>query len=58
MEVIVLKLVGFVATLLMLSQSYANHFGMAGCGLGSLVFGDQTGKIQIVAATINGVSGN
>lgn len=48
-----LKIVGFVATLLMLSQSYAAHFGMAGCGLGSLIFADQPGKIQIVAATIN-----
>lgn len=48
-----LKLVGFVATLLMLSQSYANHYGMAGCGLGSLVFQDQPGKIQIVASTVN-----
>ncbi len=55
MEVIVLKLVGFVATLLMLSQSYANHFGMAGCGLGSLVFQDQPGKIQIVASTLNDI---
>ena len=53
MEVIVLKIIGFVATLLMLSQSYANHYGMAGCGLGSLVFADQPGKIQIVAATVN-----
>jgi hypothetical protein len=27
---------------------------LAGCGLGSLVFGDQKGMIQVVAATLNG----
>ncbi len=29
-------------------------YGMAGCGLGSLVFGEQAGFIQIFAATTNG----
>jgi hypothetical protein len=29
-------------------------YGMAGCGLGSIVFGQQTGPIQIIAATLNG----
>jgi hypothetical protein len=29
-------------------------YGTAGCGLGSIVFGDQKGMIQIVAATLNG----
>lgn len=33
-------------------------YGMAGCGLGSLVFGDKPGIIQIFAATTNGTSGN
>lgn len=32
------------------TQSY----GMAGCGLGSIVFGDKPGMIQVVAATLNG----
>src|SRR5689334_6829374 len=32
--------------------------GPAGCGLGSLVFGDMKGPVQIVAATLNGVYGN
>ncbi len=32
-------------------------YGMAGCGLGSLAFGDDNGKIQIIAATTNGTSG-
>jgi hypothetical protein len=33
----------------------AEGYGSAGCGLGSLVFGNQTGMIQILAATTNGV---
>ncbi len=37
----------------------AGPYGMAGCGLGAVLFGDQPGKIQILAATSNGiVSGN
>lgn len=31
----------------------AHNYGMAGCGVGSLVFKDQPGKIQILAATTN-----
>lgn len=34
-------------------QAMAANYGMAGCGLGALVFQDQPGKIQIVAATLN-----
>jgi DUF3015 family protein len=33
-------------------------YGSAGCGLGSLVFGDQKGAIQILAATTNGTFGS
>lgn len=44
-----------LAAFFMLSQAHANHYGMAGCGLGSLAFGDQPGKIQIVAATVNNI---
>src|SRR5712671_668604 len=33
-------------------------YGMAGCGLGSLIFGDQKGAIQILAATTNGTFGS
>jgi Protein of unknown function (DUF3015) len=32
-------------------------YGLAGCGLGSLVFGDQKGAIQILAATTNTIFG-
>ena len=30
------------------------RYGTAGCGLGSLVFQDQPGMVQIIAATLNG----
>ena len=33
-------------------------YGMAGCGLGSVVFGAKKGIIQVVGATLNGTSGN
>jgi hypothetical protein len=33
-------------------------YGAAGCGLGSLVFGDQPGAVQILAATTNGTFGS
>lgn len=39
-------------TLSSLTASAANY-GMAGCGIGSLAFKDQPGKIQIVAALLN-----
>jgi hypothetical protein len=33
-------------------------YGLAGCGLGSMIFGDQKGSIQILAATTNGTFGS
>jgi hypothetical protein len=33
------------------------RYGTAGCGLGSLAFGDQPGGVQILAATTNGTFG-
>jgi hypothetical protein len=33
-------------------------YGSAGCGLGSMAFGNQPGAVQILAATTNGTSGN
>ena len=35
----------------------AGNYGDAGCGLGSMAFGDQQGAIQILAATTNGFFG-
>ena len=32
-------------------------YGLAGCGLGSMIFGDQKGPVQILAATTNGTFG-
>jgi hypothetical protein len=40
------------------SSALANKYGTAGCGLGAMVFADQKGMIQILAATINGTSLN
>jgi len=34
-------------------QFSGQGYGMAGCGLGSIVFGEKPGMIQIVAATLN-----
>src|SRR5713226_9340283 len=36
----------------------ADKYGTAGCGLGSLVFGNQKGIVQIFAATTNGTFGS
>jgi hypothetical protein len=33
-------------------------YGTAGCGVGSLIFGDQPGMVQILAATTNSLFGN
>lgn len=49
-----LKILGFVATLLLLSQANANRYGMAGCGLGAMVIGSEPGLIQILVGTVNG----
>ncbi|MEM6734412.1 MAG: DUF3015 domain-containing protein, partial [Myxococcota bacterium] len=38
--------------------AYAQGYGMAGCGLGSLVFGNDQGIVQIFAATTNGTLGS
>jgi hypothetical protein len=36
----------------------ADTYGMAGCGLGSMIFGADPGFVQIFAATTNGISGS
>jgi len=33
-------------------------YGTAGCGLGSMIFGDQKGMIQVLASTTNGTFGS
>jgi hypothetical protein len=47
------KLLFIVCSLFLASQSFANHYGMAGCGIGALVIGDKPGKIQILAGILN-----
>lgn len=42
------------STLLFAGTAMAAPYGDAGCGLGSVVFGNQGGLIQVVAATLNG----
>lgn len=50
----------FLATLGCIATANADglkgngSYGTAGCGLGSLAFGNQQGAIQIIAATLNG----
>lgn len=39
-------------------QVTGQAYGMAGCGLGSIMFGDKPGIIQVVAGTFNGTAGN
>ncbi len=52
-----------LASLLVVSPAFAQGikgsgaYGTAGCGLGSLAFGNQPGAIQILAATTNGLFG-
>lgn len=46
-------LVGLAAS----STAHAEPYGTAGCGLGSIVFGDAQGIVQIFAATTNGLFG-
>lgn len=65
-----LKVIVAVAMLASVNQAFAQKkkalidhaggqgYGMAGCGLGSVVFGDKPGMVQVFAATTNGVSGN
>lgn len=46
-----------IASLMLLGVSaFAKPYGDAGCGLGSIVFGDQAGFTQVFAATTNGTS--
>ncbi|KIH75539.1 Protein of unknown function [Geoalkalibacter ferrihydriticus] len=40
------------------SFAFADPYGTAGCGLGSVLFKDQPGGVQIFAATTNGTFGN
>lgn len=54
--VVAVALTGMV--LAIASTSFAAKYGSAGCGLGSVIFKDQPGGVQIFAATTNGTFGN
>ena len=45
---LVLSLVSFSGS------AFAAGYGDAGCGLGSIVFGNEQGAVQVIAATLNG----
>jgi hypothetical protein len=47
-----------ILMLLVGSSAFAAAYGDAGCGLGSMIFGDEKGFTQVFAATSNGSSGN
>ena len=51
LSVLVLSLVSFSGSAL------AAGYGDAGCGLGSIAFGNQQGGVQVLAATTNGTFG-
>jgi hypothetical protein len=58
-----LHTIAITAALLLASHASAQgikgtgKYGTAGCGLGSLAFGDQPGGVQILASTTNGTFG-
>lgn len=47
-----------VAAAFIASSAQAANTGMAGCGLGSMAFGNDNGKVQILASTTNGTFGS
>lgn len=57
---LIVSLVLLVGVAIVASQARAagENYGMAGCGLGSMAFGQDNGKIQILAATTNGTFGS
>ena len=47
-----------LASLLIAGTASAGGYGAAGCGLGSIVFGNKGGIMQVLAATTNGLFGS
>ena len=48
----------FLALLCSAPAFAAPTYGAAGCGVGSLIFGNKPGLVQVLAATTNGILGN
>ncbi len=40
------------------ASAIERKYGTAGCGLGSMLLGDEPGMVQILAAILNGIAGN
>src|SRR5688572_24436401 len=49
--------VGLTGLTVAVPAAHADGYGTAGCGLGSILFGDKPGIIQVLAATTNGTFG-
>ncbi len=49
-----------VFVIILTSSAFAieRKYGTAGCGLGSMLLGDEPGLVQILAAILNGIAGN
>lgn len=60
MKKVVLVVAIAVLSLVVVGSAFAKgaSYGSAGCGLGSMLFQDQPGIVQIFAATTNGTFGN
>src|ERR1700730_5797759 len=52
------KAICMAAVLLSAGSVWAAPYGSAGCGLGSVLFGNQPGFVQVIAATTNDFLGN
>ena len=50
-------LASMMAMLMAAPVAMADPYGTAGCGLGSIVFGNDKGLVQVLAATTNGTFG-
>jgi hypothetical protein len=48
---------GLLGSIAVVPVAHADGYGTAGCGLGSILFGDKPGIIQVLAATTNGTFG-
>lgn len=53
-----LLLASLVVSLAIAQSAFAAGYGAGGCGLGSIIFGDEPGLVQIFASTTNGTAGN
>ncbi|MFT3917174.1 MAG: DUF3015 family protein [Anaeromyxobacteraceae bacterium] len=57
-KLLVVAAVAFFAVPAFAQVKGAGKYGTAGCGLGSMIFADQPGMVQIFAATTNGTFAN